>query len=498
MADEKKWNVLVFMADHLRHDMLGCNGNSFIRTPNVDRLASEGITFANSFTPNPICVPARASLTTGGLPHRVTGTKNNSGRIPETRPRIAAHFSDAGYDSCAMGKLHYVPYSPPDQPRLLHGFQHAELHESGRILRQFDPYGEKKGLEDYHDYLYDVGWGGYERSHGIGNNDPRATVSPLPPEHYVDSWIATRTIDYLREHNANNPDQPFFMFTSFPKPHPPYDPPEPYHKLYDPREVPPPFGDVSMLENRSPNLLKERYGRMINLLSPEGVQMSRARFMALVTFQDEMIGRVLKYLEESGLAENTIVLYTSDHGDLLGDFGSFYKTNMLNGSVRVPLIMRMPGVIPAGVERDQLVGLEDILPTLTSLSGNPLSQKVDGMDLTDVLIENSPGRDYYVSVSLESPWQVGMVCDGKRKYIYSEANGVEEFYNLEEDPDELNNLAGTETGRREMSGWRERLIAWCRENGDERFIRDGDLARTDIDSETLKEPKPGSMGWRWY
>jgi len=481
-------NVLIVCADHLRHDMLGCNGNGVIATPNVDRLAAQGVTFLNAFTPDPICVPARAAIATGNYPHRATGTKNNSGRIRDDQPRLADHFARAGYRTYAVGKLHYLPYASPGQPRLLHGFQHAELCEEGRIHRQYDPHGEQHGLEEYHDYLYEVGWGGFERAHGIGNNDVRPAVSPLPAEHYVDAWVAARSIENLRAHLDERPGEPFLMFTSFPKPHPPYDPPEPYHRRYDPRDVPPPVGDALHLKGRAPTLMRLRRS-----------QLSRARYMAQVTFQDEMIGRLLDFLETNGLSDNTIVVYTSDHGDLLGDFGCFYKANMLNGSVRVPLVVRAPGRIPAGIRRRQCAGLQDILPTLAALTGVPLSDPVHGMDLTPVLEHDAPGREVFVSQCLDPPWQQYMLCDGRRKYIYSEANGVEEFYDLEHDPHELRNLVETgEVSGAERAQWRERLVEWCRDHDDRKMLPDGRLAKTPCDVEATTTFQPGHMGWRYF
>ena len=122
-----KPNIILITADHICHDALACNGNEFVQTPNLDRLAKSGITFSNSFTPNPICVPARAAITTGNYPHKCTGFKTNSGKIKDGQLLIARHFADAGFRTYAIGKLHYVPYSPPGKPRLLHGFQHAEI-----------------------------------------------------------------------------------------------------------------------------------------------------------------------------------------------------------------------------------------------------------------------------------------------------------------------------------------------------------------------------------
>ena len=494
-----KPNVVLITADHMRFDALGCNGHPVVRTPNLDRLAASGVRFSNSFTPNPICVPARASITTGNYSHRCTGNKGNGGLVRDGQPKIAEHFARAGYSTCAMGKLHYVPYAPPDQPRLLHGFQHAELCESGRIIRQYDPTGRRRGLEDYHDYLHTVGWGGYERSHGVGNNDVRPCPSPLPPEHYVDAWVAARTVDWIGQHRHRSSDTPFFMWASFPKPHSPYDPPEPYDRLYDPRQLPAPIGHQGLLDGRLPRLARSRVQYGWDLLSPEAIRVARAHYFGMVSFQDEMVGRIVNALDDLDIRGNTVVVYASDHGDLLGDFGCFFKCNFLNGSVRVPILLSAPGRVQAGLVRDQFVGLQDLLPTLCALTECPLGEPVDGQDLTPMLDDASvAGRDAFISQCLASPNQGYMIYTGQWKYLYTQTGGVEELYDVRSDPDELLNLAGDGQHDGVMADLRARLVAWCRDHGDLDMLDGDDLCRAPLDPDEPLAFNAGSMGWRWY
>ena len=250
MADQP--NILLITADQFRWDCLGCGGNPVIQTPHLDALAARGVRFENAYTPNPICVPARASMMTGNYSFRCTGSKQNSGRIRDDQPLLTEVLKAVGYRTYALGKLHFVPYAPPGEPRLVHGFEHVDLHESGRMLAKFDPKGELEGVEDYFDYLENEGWSGYTRAHGIGNNDVRPCPSPLPVEHTVDHWIADCTIRQIDRHRREFSDRPFFMWMSSPKPHSPYDPPRPYDDLYDPRTVPAPFGSVDDLADRNP------------------------------------------------------------------------------------------------------------------------------------------------------------------------------------------------------------------------------------------------------
>jgi arylsulfatase A-like enzyme len=504
-------NILLITGDHMRHDALACNADPrvphglghAIRTPNLDRLAAGGVTFRNSFTPNPICVPARASITTGNYPHRCTGRKSNSGGIRPGQPCLAAHFAAHGYATSAIGKLHYVPYAPPGQPPLLHGFQYAELNEEGRVVHKFDPTGRQRGLEAYHDYVADSDWPAYARAHGIGNNDVRSAPSPLPEALHEESWVAERTLARLRAHRQQHPERPFLMWSSFSKPHPPYDPPRPWDRLYDPRRLPPPLGDwedESVMAGRDPELVGRRTAYGWQHLSREAVQVCRAYYGAMVTFQDAMIGRILDYLDEAGLAQDTIVVYTADHGDLLGDFGRFFKSCLYDGAVKVPFLVRAPGVVPetGNHARDQLAGLQDILPTLCGLTGCPLEAGVDGLDLSPALRDPAaPGRPFYVAQTGESPVQKYMIRTPDWKYLYSETGGVEELYEVSRPSSELSNLAGDPAFANVVSDLRGRLMAWCREQGDDAMMPGGRLAVSPLPDESPPF-SPGCMGWRKY
>ncbi len=489
----KKPNVLLITADQLRHDALSCYGNRVVKTPALDGLASMGVRFQNAYSPNPICVPARATITTGLYPHKCTENKNNGGRIVNG-PRIAEVFNDAGYSSYAIGKLHYAPYAPPGEPRLLHGFQYCEICESGRMIKQFDPEGKARGIEDYHDYLHSVGWGGYERATAVGNNEVKGSVSALPPEHYVDSWVVTRSIAKLSEH-LEKTDAPFLMWTSSPKPHSPYDPPRPFDALYDPREIPAPRGSHELLEGRDASLAAGRVRYAWELMSPQAVQVSRARYFGCVSFQDEQVGRLLDFLAEKRVLEDTIVVFTADHGDLLGDFGCFFKGNFLEGSVHVPFLIAGPGV-PRGAVSDGLVGLQDILPTLTELCRIEL-EPVDGVGLCRHMKEGDSVREVYVSQCMGPPRRKYMAYDGRFKYIHCEAGGTEELYDLQDDPQELTNLVREGRELERARALKAQIVRFCREEDDASAL-DGDELRKSPAPEPPEGFRAASMGWRWY
>ncbi|MFW6162065.1 MAG: sulfatase [Planctomycetota bacterium] len=493
-----KPNILLFCADQLRADALGCYGSAVCQTPHLDALAASGTVFENAMTPNPICVPARASITTGHYSHRATGTKNNGGLIRDDQPRLAAHFAAHGYETYACGKLHYVPYPGPGEPRRLHGFQHCDLTESGRLVRQHDPYCKLRGLEDYIDYLADVGWEGFSRSHGSGNNDVRPCPWPIPAEHHVDHWVADRAIQRLGEHLDRRAEKPFLIWCSFPKPHSPYDPPHDYVARYNVQDIPPPAGDESMLADRNPYMARVRITHAHDSLSPAARRVIKMYYYALVTHQDAQVGRVMQALRDSGEADNTLVVYMADHGDLMGDFGTYFKCTFLEGSVRVPILFAGAGV-PQGERRPQLVGLQDILPTLATAAGCPLGARVHGLDLSAALADAAaPVRDVFYSQCIDAPRQSAMVCDGRWKYCWAQEGPTEELYDLAEDPQELTNLATGPDGEALCRPWRERLMAEARKVGDTAILDGDGLVSAPLDREAIETLPVKGMGWRWF
>ena len=491
-------NILLITADQFRWDCLGCMENEVIQTPNLDEIASRGVLFRNGFSPDPICVPARASIMTGNYPQICTGTKRNGGKIKDNQPLLTEVLKSVGYRTYAMGKLHFVPYSPPGQPRLVHGFEHVDLHESGRLIGQYDPDGKLEGLEDYFDYLKTVGWSGYSRAHGIGNNDVRPCPSPLPQENYVDYWIADCTVRQLDRHIRDFGGHPFFMWMSSPKPHSPYDPPRPYDNIYDPRQIPKPFGSPKDLSNRNPSIDQTRYTHALTTLSPAAWQVIRSYYYGNITFLDAMIGRVLEHLKKKNVFDNTIILFTADHGDLLGDFGSSFKANHLNGSVRIPFIISGQGVAQGAVS-DALVGLQDILPTFASFARANIEKPIQGLDLSPHLADPSVAiRNIFYSTTETGFGQSAMLTDGKWKYIYSEANVTEELYDQINDPRELHNLANN-SGHEDKKIDMQSLLRECAiEFNDMQLLKDEGFAKRDVDRSKIPSALVGGMGWRWF
>jgi len=499
----KKPNILLIMCDQMRPDAMGCAGNHVIQTPNLDTLAATGVNFANAYTPYPVCEPARASITTGMYPHKCLAFNEESGgeEIGKEFPVLGTELSNLGYSTYAMGKLHYHPYTPPGRPKVTHGIQTVEFAESGRWANM---YNGAAGLEDYLDYLHTVGWGGYSRPLAIGNNDIFPAVSPLPQEHYVDSWVAGRSIAHMQQHLEDTPDKPFFMWASFPKPHSPYDPPRPYDAMYDPRGIPAPTGTIDDIQSRGlDDAFAKYYKYHWDTVSDAAKQVILAHYYGLISFQDKQVGRMLEFLESAGIRDNTVVIFTSDHGDMMGDFGLYFKTLMYRASVNVPFIVSYPNAWPANVVSDELVGLQDIFPTLLAFAGKQ-QKDTDGLDLTPIINGGEKGRDTYVAYFCTGENPDGMrimIANKEHKYIYNVCGGVEELYDMKNDVQELHNLADIPEHAAKSNEMRTRLQKWCADNNHHDMLDGGKLKyvpRPDMTGCVPQKALNGLFGRRKY
>lgn len=500
----ERLNVLLITADQHRGDFLGTAGHPVVRTPHLDALAAAGACFPNAYSPVPVCVPARYAIMTGQVPtrFRVRGNTSVDGMPPDT-VALPDVFGAAGYATAAIGKMHFSPWHDP------HGFQTFVVSEEGRQWR--DTTRHPLGGDDYQQYLRDAGWGGYERAHGIGNNDVHTSTSPLPLEHYHTTWCARTAAQWIRDHVAQEgpTGRPFFTWCSFTKPHSPYDPPEPYDRLYDPRTFPPPIGDAGDLEGLSPSYVESRNSHLFDALGPEIIQRARAFYAGNVTLIDRMVGHLRQTLEALGIAGRTVICYTADHGDLLGDHGLFFKANYFRASWHVPFVLYAPGRLEGQGQAARFVSTPDVYPTLLSLAGVPLldGARLDGAVLSDDL---HGGPDTAFGSVRRPPQQIhcartrgpigpqrgesgapGEPGEGSRgwSYVVHAHGAYEELYDLAADPGERHNLAGSAVRSPAIDGTirelRGRLERWLAGLGDTDSLDAAGRLRLD----------PGARGW---
>ena len=475
-------NILFITTDQQRWDALGCAGNAVVRTPNIDRLAAEGTRFTQAVTPCPICIPARVSMMTGRMSGAYGVIENYQTRsAPDTTlPRALA---DAGYHTRAIGTMNFVPSTET------YGFHEMTLCEETGWVRSptIHPDGRIR-FDDYDRYLHERGLWGWDKPVQIGYNEIKPALNPLPLEHHVTTWCGDRAVEYLQEI-----DQRFFLFLSFTKPHPPYDAPQGCEGWYDPDTIPSPAKRDRDLATKHPDLEPYRKQHEFHLYSDEAARTALAYYYANITLIDRQIGRVLDTLEARGLLDDTLILFTSDHGDLMGDHGLWFKALCYEGAVRVPLILREAAGRgeSGGRVTDQLVGLIDILPTFLSAAGCDVSPDLPGLDLAAAA--RRPGTDRpFMAVEVEcmnGPMQA-LRC-AEWKYIHYESGDFEELYHLASDPCEFENLAPDPAHRDTVLRFRRELADYLdRYSTPALSLSGGDLRAR---PHTPLSPTPGPM-----
>ena len=451
----KQPNILFVMTDQQRSDTISALGNREIRTPVLDSLVQSGTAFTNCYTPSPVCVAARSATITGVPPHLNGCASNNES--PLGMQSIMQVLQEAGYRTHGIGKMHFNP-----QADAMWGFDSRDISEEGARLQ-----GSRN---DFHDYLVESGFGHVLEPQGLRSEMyyiPQP--SQLPAQHHHTTWVADRAIDFLRQRESERPDvsvstRPFFLWTSFIKPHPPFESPVPWNKLYRAADMLPPrrpegFEQLLSWWNHHQNRYKYRdkgYDEML-------VRTMKAMYYACISFIDFNLGRILEALGDE--IENTLILYTSDHGEMLGDYGSFGKRAMLNPAAKIPLIMQAPNTANPGLRVDTPVSLLDVFPTFAAAAGLDIARpSPDGANLLDVEAGDTQ-REFVNSQVGEGNIGLYMIAGRDLKYIYSAADNKEWLFDLRIDPQETKNWAGNSRYERQLREMRDRLIG--------RFERDG-------------------------
>jgi choline-sulfatase len=454
-------NVLFLFSDQHRWDYLSCAGNPLVPTPELDRIAARGVRFSRAVCPYPVCAASRMSLLTGRYAH-ATGVINNTDRLPWNARTVAHHFADAGYHTGLIGKMHF-------NDAHTHGFQfmmgfndwfqtlgpkvqgfadEIANHPIGpQFFRTVDDDGS--GLPELPDL-----WEGKSPWAGHVNRIPWVG-SQLQEEDQFDVFVARETCRFLRTYK----DEPFFLVAGFLRPHPPLHPPRAWADRYplDKIQVPPP-GDLS----NYPKGIRGRIQRF-QQLGEERLRAHRAGYLGNLAFLDHCVGLVYRQLEELGLLENTIVVYTSDHGDMDGQNGLYQKFCLYDPSINVPLIVSQPGTLPQGQASHAETEYLGLYPTLAELAGLPVPAAIDARSFAGILRHpDAKGPDACFSeFNLRQPSDAYTARSGRWKYIYTHGD-IDELYDLEADPAETRNLLVKAPGQhqREHRQMKDRLFAW--------------------------------------
>jgi len=462
-AEMGRPNILLLMADQMRGDCVGADGNAVIHTPNLDRLAAEGALFRCAYSSTPSCTPARAALLTGLSPwhHGMLGYGRIAQAYAHEMPRMLA---EAGYETVGIGKMHFHP------ARCLHGYRRTILYEPAS---RKDPAFQS----DYYGWFYSMAPSLDPEATGLGKNDYRGRVYALPEELHPTRWTGDVAVRFLEQYRG---DKPFLLKVSFHRPHSPYDPPERFMKMYENADVPPAvIGDWAARNDLPAD--PKNYALWRGNLGPEAVRQARQAYYGSVSFVDEQVGRILAVLERRGWLDNTLILFTADHGDMLGDHHLWRKTYAYEGSARIPMIIRWPKSLKArrGQVIAQPVELRDVLPTFMDAAGVPYNPRdFDGRSMLALIRGRTDDWRPYIDLehsrcySDENYWTA--LTDGCCKYIYHPFDDREQLFDLRNDPKELHDLARDPGYAETLRLWRHRMVQHLSERG-EPFVKDGRL-----------------------
>jgi arylsulfatase A-like enzyme len=484
-----------------RWDTVRALGNPVIRTPNLDRLASEGVAFSNAFSPSPVCIAARAAMIYGQYPYN-NGCYENTIMPTDGRTSFMGALTQAGYRTHGIGKCHFTP-----ERYALRGLQSREVQEEGGVK------ADDLERNQYLLYLKEHGYDHVMEPYGVRSEmyyTPQ--VAQMPAADHHSQWIGDRAISYIERRDdaappappapdadgrvvagPPSPDQPWYLFASFIHPHPPFAPPVPWHKIYRAAEmpmpnVPPDSESMLTLINR----IQNRYKYQDQGVNQHFVRSIIAYYYACVSFVDFQVGRMLAALEATGQLDNTLILYASDHGEFLGDYGCYGKRSMHDPSSRVPLIARLPGRFEGGTVVEQAVSLVDIAPTFLSAAETRVdTHELDGVDLADVVsgrcdrefvfsqlsIDRTP---FHRSVAVDTDtsgrtysddeWRARfssyMAVSETAKYVYSAADDREFYIDRVRDPYETRNRAGVKFCARAKEHAKRALLAELIANGE--------------------------------
>ncbi len=412
-------NVLLIVADHWPAALLGSAGHPAIHTPVLDQLARNGIRYTNGYAETPVCLPARRTLMTGCTPRQHGDRTFQPYRPMEPHlPTLAQCFRDAGYQAYAVGKTHTYP----QRDRI--GFDDIQLDDEGRTL-----YGV---TDDYEIFLGDLGYIGRQFGHGMSNNAYQATAWHLPEHVHVTNWATDTMARYVRR---RDPGRPSFWYLGYRHPHPPLVPPQRFLDHYADVEIDMPCaGDWA--EGDLPYHLQGVRAR--GVYSEREIRWARRAFYALCTHIDQQIGALIGTIREEGILDETVIMFTSDHGDMLGNHGLWAKQTFYEGSSNVPMIlMGEAGDRGIGFDRtdDRLAGLQDVMPTLLGLAGIDAPGHLDGRSMV------TGGRRGHIYGEFgEEQHSSRMIRDRRFKMIWYPCGNHTQLFDLDRDPEEVNDL----------------------------------------------------------
>ena len=475
-------NILLILTDQQRTDSLGFMGRTPCHTPNMDRIASEGISFDRAICSSPLCLPSRASIFTGQYPHQVDMMRNSD--TLRVHPTLTDKLKARGYYTAYAGKWHLEPSGGPRALKAkakelgLSQFQEDTAPTGQRVVDRWFDVAEGQSNADYSEWCEQNGlpdgWPVSDadvRTHRTPSmTTPKTKVQDLPPDKTYAAWVTDIALRFFRDRPRN---QPFFLVSSWFGPHPPFLIPEPYYSMYD-------FGDIPEPPNFGPQTGAPRSNRT-NFYHQlfldhgddwEAWKQSMAVYWGYVTMQDALVGRLLQALEDGGVLDDTLVIFASDHGEMLGSHGQWHKMMPYEENLRVPLLMRYPKAIQPGLRSTALSSLIDIPATILSILGEEIPGEYESRDLSAAFADGSEFQQDAYRFSEHQPlgdWHNAtdfrLVVDERYKYVWNN-DDVNQLFDLQNDPFELVNLHDDPDTAEQLTRLRDRLHRWVVDTDD--------------------------------
>ncbi len=461
-------NILLITSDQQHYSTFM---NPEISTPHLDRLAESGTVYQRAYCPNPTCTPTRSSMITGKYPSQ-HGAYSLGTKLPESEPTVGQALLRGGYHTALVGKAHFQPLRGTDEfPSLesypllqdlnfweqftgpFYGFQHVELArnhtDEAHVGQHYALWMEEKGLENWRDYF----------SEPTGTRPPQLHKWLLPEEFHYNTWIAERSCALLDEYKEN--DEPFFLWSSFFDPHPSYLVPEPWDTMYDPAKVTVPqitpgehdqnpiHFQMTQQENPDFSAWQEEGGHATHgfnshLRNREDLAKDIAVYYGMISCMDKYIGQIIDHLDELGLRENTLIVFTSDHGHYFGQHGLIAKGGFhYEDAIRVPFIVSMPGQVPQAATSQALQTLVDLPQSFLSLCDLDAVPGMTGVDQSAVWLgQAEKARDNIIVENHHQPTTIHMktYVDARYKITVYYDREYGEIFDLEADPGEIKNL----------------------------------------------------------
>lgn len=457
-------NVLLLMTDEHRRDAMGAAGNRIVKTPNLDRIAREGVLYNSAYCANPVCTPARASLLTGLYTHH-NQTWNNATPWPRNHRTLAHYLGDAGYQTALIGKMHFVDSQT-------HGFDyHLDFNDWFQELGpKTQLYADELGFPNsgagqpqIDDLWKDTGdpWKGHREQDGRKGHVAVGRVSRIPEQDQFETFVSRESVRFLREHGR---EAPFFLVTSFLKPHDPFMPTQRFADMFRPEAMPLPetWGKVDLKTAPAEIRASIEYNRPTPELSdPAEARKRIALYYAALAQMDESLGKVLNAISDLEFDRDTIVLYTSDHGEMLGDHGLWQKFQFYEPSCGIPLLMRVPGVTPHGKVCGMPVSHVQLAATILELCGAHIPAGLDGTSFAQQVRnpDSVHPNTIFAEYALRTPGAKYMIREGRYKYTFR-THDLEELFDLSADPQEMRNLALEPSGKQRAAAMKEKLFQW--------------------------------------